>query len=306
MKAYGITLRRSPEVWAGLVREDWPFEVERFYGVDGREVGVPKGWTQGEGAWGCLLSHVAVWTEMVRTGVSEAVVLEDDARQTEWWPEAWAARQSLPDGWDMYYLGGQHLSREKKTGKTYADPKPHPSGLYRCGNVHRTHGYLLTRKAAGMLLRGVLGSLNVAADRWHVDHRMGDLHASMAVYAPPRWGICQEARHSTVCNRRASRKVFKHTIEVVRPRKEPSAVRPAEIVVNGPNAAWLAGHISNLLGKPVGVGEWGSVVIQEEDVRVKGLGHVLEVTGMAVYRGRLLTVERAVANEWPVNDAPST
>jgi glycosyl transferase, family 25 len=84
---YVISLDRTPERWRAFLADNPDLEVARFPAVDGRSVDVAKlragglaaaGLDYTPGAYGCALSHAALWRLCVDTG-APLTVCEDDA-----------------------------------------------------------------------------------------------------------------------------------------------------------------------------------------------------------------------------------
>lgn len=124
-----------------------------FDGVDGRELGVAPPWvSRGRvGAFGCFLSHLTLWTRAFAAGFAESwtpiLVFEDDATFAPDFAERLAdALAELPDDFDLLYLGGQHLTRNRP-GPTVFSPN-----LYRAANVNRLHAYVVGPDALAKLI----------------------------------------------------------------------------------------------------------------------------------------------------------
>lgn len=84
-------------------------QVVRFPAVDGKNVEIPPVWDDLPGAYGCLLSHIAV-VEQARADAKESVLIfEDDAvLAPEFNAKFSACSDQLPADWDMLYFGGIH------------------------------------------------------------------------------------------------------------------------------------------------------------------------------------------------------
>ncbi len=209
-----INLRRRQDRWvsfqAQLAEHGWPFrEVERFDAVDGNKVGVPVGWTQGGGTWGCLMSHRIVLQQAMMDDVGSLLVLEDDlcmrtldeaeggltfAEQCE------RFLATVPSDWDQLMLGGQHL-----------DPplaiKLLPSGkpcVVRCNNCQRTHAYAIR----GRMLRDLYQTWCSHTSVTHCDHIMGPMHRRYNVYAPHPFIFGQDRSTSDISGSRNPKKFW--------------------------------------------------------------------------------------------------
>lgn len=142
--------------------------VEVVAAIDGKELTTPAYWPSTQGAYGCLLSHIKILSQVVADGVGTTLVLEDDAM-----PVGFTALRlddflgRVPD-WDALMLGGQHL---------YV-PEWIAEGIVRCRMTQRTHAYVVKLPAAESLL-GHWQTINAQADQvigWHF--------GQLRVYAP--------------------------------------------------------------------------------------------------------------------------
>uniref|UniRef100_A0A2M4ARY6 Putative glycosyltransferase 25 family member n=1 Tax=Anopheles triannulatus TaxID=58253 RepID=A0A2M4ARY6_9DIPT len=102
------------------------------------------------GEIGCFLSHYYIWENMVRLGLAEVLVLEDDIRFEPFFRRR--AHRVLDDarrigGWDLIYFGRKRLQEE--------DEKWIPGSEYlvRAGYSYWTLGYVITLEGAKKLLR---------------------------------------------------------------------------------------------------------------------------------------------------------
>ena len=94
--------------------------------------------------FGCYMSHVFLWQNMLRENLPFAVVLEDDvAISANFSREVKSKLETLPSDWDLFYLNGCF----KKFGPTYDTGIRHSRGGL-C-----TFGYVISAKAAGVLLQ---------------------------------------------------------------------------------------------------------------------------------------------------------
>jgi glycosyl transferase, family 25 len=133
-KTVCINLDRRPERWqrirAELARHGIQ-PVERFSAIDGDVVEKPAHWTHTAGAYGCLLSHVAVVSEARDSGALSVLIFEDDAVLDPEFQRQFAQFiKEAPDDWDMLYFGAlhkdqpvkisEHVSRITKANSTFA------------------------------------------------------------------------------------------------------------------------------------------------------------------------------------------
>jgi len=133
-KTVCINLDRRPDRWQRIQAElalHGFQSVERFAAIDGNDVEKPAHWTHTAGAYGCLLSHVAVVTEARDSGAANILIFEDDAVLDPEFAEKFARfSQEVPDDWDMLYFGAlhkdqpikvsEHVGRITKANSTFA------------------------------------------------------------------------------------------------------------------------------------------------------------------------------------------
>ena len=201
-----INLDRRPDRWCrfqGGQPGNWPFKpIERIAAIDGRKCGPPAWYGQPPelnhpprddwrvmtvGAWGCLRSHVRVWEDVMSAGLDSVLIFEDDAVfGPDFATDVEAFLAEVPDDWGQIYLGGQHLAFDKYP----------PIGLsprvIRGTNVNRTHAYAIrgeTMRAAYDLMCGQWHAERI--QEFHIDHRLGMLHAEHKAYCPRRWLVGQ-------------------------------------------------------------------------------------------------------------------
>lgn len=191
-RCYVISLARRPERYerfiAGLP-DDWPFpRPERFMAIDGHTVGPPKWWRQGNGAWGCYRSHLALIERCLNEGVESVLLLEDDAV----FPTGFSAAaaqflNALPDNWQMAYLGGQLLRVHLQRPTRVSDQ------VYRPFNVNRTHAFALRGRKFLQAVYEHLHEWGTWKHGHHIDHHFGVLHQSgkYNVYCPGEWLVGQ-------------------------------------------------------------------------------------------------------------------
>jgi hypothetical protein len=157
----------------------------------------PPWWKSGNGAWGCLMSHLHVVHHAIMDGIEDYLVLEDDVIFHPRAKELLARlMQELPDDWDQVYLGGQHLKE--------LEPVPGRSFVLRGLNVNRTHAFMLRRKAFAAFQRHILNAPDyIAHPGWHIDHQLGTAHErrDWNVYCPAWWLCGQEEGDSNISGR---------------------------------------------------------------------------------------------------------
>lgn len=187
----------SKVVWQRAICGDW--------------TGHPSWWSAGNGAWGCLMSHVRACEDAIHDQLANYLVLEDDVifhrRAASMLDEL---MHYMPEEWGQIYLGGQYLHREpvvveETEGKVL---KPY--------NVNRTHAFALQRGAFAPFLQHVLhapdymdytvaedGFPKLCGNHFHIDHQLGRAHEreTWQVYSPPWWLAGQAEGSSNVSGR---------------------------------------------------------------------------------------------------------
>lgn len=166
---YVITLEDSRERWQHMTRvieRTALRHVVRWSGVDGRRlddefvqtlqaVGVLatdfSRFTAGavKGEIGCALSHFGVLTDIVRRGLSHALILEDDVvpsgSDADWYERFLRAYGDLPRAWEVWFLYRCHDRQDKIRRRTSRTVIPyHPYGAA---------AYAVSRRGAEKLLR---------------------------------------------------------------------------------------------------------------------------------------------------------
>ncbi len=121
-----INLPYKPERRAALARNlgqtgiARPDDITWATAISGDWSPPPAWWGAGNGAWGCLMSHVRAVQDAIMDGVETLCLLEDDV---VFHPQAALMLErllwELPKDWDQVYLGGQHLKEaETLPGKS--------------------------------------------------------------------------------------------------------------------------------------------------------------------------------------------
>ena len=90
-------------------------EVRRFAAVDGSAVTLPAHWRHTAGAYGCLLSHVAVVQHARELGQQSVLIFEDDAVLDPEFEIKFASfSEQVPSDWDLLYFGALHTDEPLK------------------------------------------------------------------------------------------------------------------------------------------------------------------------------------------------
>ena len=162
-----ISLARHPDKAAAALRRLAECGMARAADVTVQaawpgDVGPAPAWFRaGNGAWGCLMSHVRAVQQALLDGVERVLLLEDDVvfhpRAPQWLERLMT---EVPRDWDQLYLGGQHLKE--------ATPVPGTPSVWRARNVNRTHAYALHRRGYARFLQHVLHAPDyIRRGAWH-------------------------------------------------------------------------------------------------------------------------------------------
>ncbi|XP_016963573.1 glycosyltransferase 25 family member [Drosophila biarmipes] len=167
-RIFMINLKRRPERRAKMEElfQELGIDAEYFEAVDGKELTAERLQEMGirflpgyedpyhhramtMGEIGCFLSHYRIWVKMVRKGLKEVLILEDDIRFEPYFRQN-AVRvlnqaRSVVE-YDLIYFGRKRLKEESEPGVTNAD------SLVHAGYSYWTLGYVLSLQGALKLL----------------------------------------------------------------------------------------------------------------------------------------------------------
>jgi GR25 family glycosyltransferase involved in LPS biosynthesis len=108
--------------------------VRHFAAVDGSTVTLPAHWNHSAGAYGCLLSHVAVVQQARELGHESVLIFEDDAVLDPEFETRFASFiKQLPPDWDMLHFGALHK----------AEPLKVQENVVRITKANSTYAYAL-------------------------------------------------------------------------------------------------------------------------------------------------------------------
>lgn len=166
MKVFVINLESSVErrrrMEAALAALGLPFEI--IAAVDGRASFAPDnlphyngtlrrltaGGDLTPGEMGCILSHRAIYSRMVKDDIPCAVVLEDDAILSADFPAVLEQLQNIPLHWDMVrFLGREKCERENRPVLPLDETHTLTRVIKPFGGAY---AYMLTQKAAARFL----------------------------------------------------------------------------------------------------------------------------------------------------------
>jgi hypothetical protein len=168
----------------------------------------PAWWGAGNGAWGCLMSHVRIAQDAVHDELASYCVLEDDVvfhRNAPGMLDLFM--REIPSDWGQLYLGGQFLHRE---------PKQVSPWVLRPSNVNRTHAFALSKSTIPRFLQHIMhapdyfdmrtsdeGTAALNHNYFHIDHQLGRAHerGDWTTYAPMWWIAGQQAGTSNISGR---------------------------------------------------------------------------------------------------------
>ena len=186
-----INLKRRQDrletFWKNIEECKWPFKKpEVVEAIDGQIVRAPKGWTAGDGAYGCKVTHCRTLEMALMEGVQHLLVLEDDAVFiTDFVERLKQFFIALPKDYDGLCLGGQNKGNVEIVTEE----------VYRVFNCQRTHAYSARPRLQQALYR--LWSAPSCVD--HIDHIVGQVQERFNVYAPrPSFLIGQGESYSDI------------------------------------------------------------------------------------------------------------
>ena len=174
-----------------------PREIAWVRAISGDWCCPPHYYKAGNGAWGCLQTHLRIVQDAIMDKLENYLVLEDDAVFHEDAADHLDRfMREVPEDWGQVYLGGQHLRA--------------PSGVeespfvFRCHNVNRTHAFALRKSAFVCFQQHISHAPDyLAQPDFHIDHQLGVAHERGAwqTYAPTWWLAGQEEGSSNISGR---------------------------------------------------------------------------------------------------------
>lgn len=220
-KAYVINLDIRPDRWEQFQKRAADVGIsgfERYRAIEGDKCPHPAWWRAGNGAWGCLMTHLRIVQDAMMDGLESYVVFEDDAIFKPDFAtrlkRALALLEEKEIPWEQLYLGGQHLWKESYP------PIPFAKDLVRCVNVNRTHAFAVHQRFMEKFSQHILhapdyleshvpekrdAAGNVIRKEFfrHIDHQLGALHQRRQnlILAMNPW-VCGQAADSSNINGR--------------------------------------------------------------------------------------------------------
>jgi GR25 family glycosyltransferase involved in LPS biosynthesis len=158
----------------------------------------PHWWRAGNGAWGCMMTHLRIAQDAIMDGLKNYVVFEDDVvfahGFADMMPKILKTLHDREDDWDMLYLGGQHLYNET------SPPWHYDQDLVRCNNVNRTHAMVVNARFMVKFCQHIIHApdyINSETDD-HIDHQLGRLHRDYVTLAAQPWLCGQGGGDSSI------------------------------------------------------------------------------------------------------------
>jgi GR25 family glycosyltransferase involved in LPS biosynthesis len=135
------------------IHTDSRYEIVEVNAVDGRsDVVDDREPFMSPGQAGCFLSHVYFWKQIVARSEPFALVLEDDAmiRLPDMLPDLVGLVESLPERWDVLYLGGVY--QPHRDGHPHTITRINDKIVKSDTFMFFSHAYVITREAAAEML----------------------------------------------------------------------------------------------------------------------------------------------------------
>lgn len=141
-----------------------PIEFDRVAAADGKRLhGVHEGISRiglRDGEYGCFVSHVRIWRNMIATRTSALLIFEDDAIfSNEFKTHVSRAWQELPPGFHVCFAGGRFLPNIKLGPPHFRSVSDHLAvhqGKWSVRHHDRTtHAYILSLAGAQKLIDGL-------------------------------------------------------------------------------------------------------------------------------------------------------
>jgi hypothetical protein len=191
-----INLKHNPDRLKRLLKQIEPYAPESKIRVQeaiyGQELFAPAWWKQGNGAWGCLQSHIRALQDAWQSGDEKTLIIEDDAiLDANGFDYFQVLINNCPDDWAQMYLGGQHQHQPEIE-----------DGYFIGRSVNRTHAYAVQRHAIPKILQHIQHYPDYGTWR-HVDHQLELAHMrkDWKVVCPVWWLFGQGENKSGINGR---------------------------------------------------------------------------------------------------------
>lgn len=209
-----VSLDKFPKRWEAFQERATQAGLtgyKKFHAIEGDKV-PPSGWFRGgNGAWGCLMSHLRIVQDaLMDDEPGHILVFEDDAVFSDDWLERMhKMMEEVGDDWDMLYLGGQHLHMPRV--KPYR--MPYNKEVINARNINRTHAFALNKKFLRKYQQHIMYAPDYieAKGNFHIDHQLGILHQhqNYKILAAQPWINGQGAGLSWTCGRKTGENWWK-------------------------------------------------------------------------------------------------
>lgn len=202
-----VSLDKFPKRWEGFKERATAAGLtgyKKMHAIEGDKV-PPSGWFRGgNGAWGCLMSHLRIVQDaLMDDDPGHILVFEDDAVfSDDWLDRMHKIMDEVGDDWDMLYLGGQHLHmpRVQPYRMTYNKE------VVNARNINRTHAFAINKRFLGKYQQHIMYAPDYieAKSNFHIDHQLGILHQhqNYSILAAQPWINGQGAGLSWTCGRK--------------------------------------------------------------------------------------------------------
>lgn len=209
-----VSLDKFPKRWEAFQERATKAGLtgyKKFHAIEGDKV-PPSGWFRGgNGAWGCLMSHLRIVQDaLMDDEPGHILVFEDDAVFSDDWLERMhKIMEEVGNNWDMLYLGGQHLHMPRV--KPYR--MPYNKEVVNARNINRTHAFAINKKFLRKYQQHIMYAPDYidAKSNFHIDHQLGILHQhqNYTILAAQPWVNGQGAGLSWTCGRKTGENWWK-------------------------------------------------------------------------------------------------
>lgn len=220
-----INLDRFPDRWEKFQADAVRYGIEgfeRLRAIEGDQSPPPTWWKAGNGAWGCLMSHLRGVQDAIHNGAGHYLVFEDDAILSDDFCERLPrVLEEAGEDWDMIYLGGAHLHHCGRPKRIAGKEE-----IIRAMNVNRTQGFIVHERFRVKFAQHIIHAPDyiAASDSnpkapWHIDHQLGNLHdpnsdgggrRDFVIFAAHPWLCGQRAGDSWISGKRNERERWWH------------------------------------------------------------------------------------------------
>lgn len=207
MKAFVINLDFCKDRLEAF-QDKWPENSvierpQRFRAVHGDTCPSPLSWKAGNGAWGCLMSHIGVIQQAMMDKLPAFAVFEDDAWFCDDFPDKLEQFMgAVPEDYQQVYLGGDLMHAH------HHPPVVVNNQVLRPFNVNRTHAMIFGGYRIREMYRYICNLPYLSED--HIDHHLGRWHEDSRnkVYCPHEWLVGQFGFQSNVSGKKDDPTLF--------------------------------------------------------------------------------------------------